>query len=737
MKVRVLSMALSLSALFWVMGSWAQDSPKAKSGDPMIAEVREETAIQERILARQFKEFQEQLLKLVQRLDRSPRAEDKERAAHLHKVLDQSQDSSISIRFERIATFLKKDNLVLADMKQAAQDTAMLADELQRLVDLMRADTRAMKAEKEKKILENIVKELEKIIRDQQQVQGQTDRGQTDPKELKDTQQQVTQKTAELGKALDKLNGNDKNGKPGEAKNEKSQPKDAGKDGGKKSGESKDAGKNADSKKGETKDNGAKPGDPKAGDPKNAKPAEAKGGDPKDSKAGDPKDAPPSEAKSGKSGADSKQADAKGSKSGKDSQGSPKDSKGGEAKKSDAKDEGKGDPKEKTADAKGGVKTKAEKDGEKKPAEAKSGKGSEDKQAGAKDKGDKSPDAKQANSKDGGKDSPKSEAKSGDKSDGKSSSKAQSSPGGPMPPMPPQEPSAKGGDPKDSPPPPAGNPKEAPIGKKQIQDANDNQKQGEKKIEDKDNSNASKDLGRAIDDLKLAKKKLEDRLAQLREEELERILAALLSRCEKMLAMQVEVLNGTESVQKAILTNASKKPERENTIDSHKLSDREKEIVNEATKAIEILEAEGTAVAFPEVFQQVREDMKHVQRRLDVTDTAIVTQAIERDIIASLSEMIAALKKADQDLKDKKNPPPGPPGQPPPQQDQKLLDQIAELKMIRSMQVRVNGRTETYGKQYKGEQAFEPAIRQEIRSLAERQERIFEITNRIAKGDNK
>src|SRR5205823_273569 len=113
----------------------------------------------------------------------------------------------------------------------------------------------------------------------------------------------------------------------------------------------------------------------------------------------------------------------------------------------------------------------------------------------------------------------------------------------------------------------------------------------------------------------------------------------------------------------------------------------------EATKAIDMLQSEGSAVAFPEVFQQVREDMKHVQKRLEGVDTGKVTQAIEEDIISTLKEMIEALKKAKQDLEAKKNPPKGNPGPPPPPQDQKLLDQIAELKMIRSMQLRVNDRT--------------------------------------------
>ena len=125
-------------------------------------------------------------------------------------------------------------------------------------------------------------------------------------------------------------------------------------------------------------------------------------------------------------------------------------------------------------------------------------------------------------------------------------------------------------------------------------------------------------------------------------------------------------------------------------------------------------------------------------RRLEVTDVKQVTQAIEKDIIDTLKEMIEALKKKRQDMDNQKSPPSS--GSSPPNQDQKLLDQIAELKMIRSMQVRVNARTRTYGRMYEtkeGEQTADPAIRRELANLSERQERIYEVTNRIAKGDNK
>jgi preprotein translocase subunit SecD len=128
--------------------------------------------------------------------------------------------------------------------------------------------------------------------------------------------------------------------------------------------------------------------------------------------------------------------------------------------------------------------------------------------------------------------------------------------------------------------------------------------------------------------------------------------------------------------------------------------------------------------------------MKHVQRRLKITDVGDVTVTIEQDIVDTLKEMIKALEKAKKDLDDKKNPPKPNDNPPPPPQDQKLIEKIAELKMIKSMQLRVNARTELYSRRINGEQANEPGIREELRELSGRQERIMEVANKMAKGEN-
>ena len=126
-------------------------------------------------------------------------------------------------------------------------------------------------------------------------------------------------------------------------------------------------------------------------------------------------------------------------------------------------------------------------------------------------------------------------------------------------------------------------------------------------------------------------------------------------------------------------------------------------------------------------FIEVRDDMLNVTRRLGRADVGSVTQLTEQDIIAILKEMIEALKKA-------QSPGGGRGGGSPNRGNQSLIDLLAELKIIRSMQIRVNSRTLTYAQQYPGEQANDPDIHKELENLAQRQQKIFEVTNNIARG---
>jgi hypothetical protein len=76
-----------------------------------------------------------------------------------------------------------------------------------------------------------------------------------------------------------------------------------------------------------------------------------------------------------------------------------------------------------------------------------------------------------------------------------------------------------------------------------------------------------------------------------------------------------------------------------------------------------------------------------------------------------------------------------PPGQQKPGNKQ-LIDLIAELKLIKSLQVQVNSRTKNYAEKYTGEQAGDAIIQAELRQLSDRQVKIEDMLDKLAKGSN-
>lgn len=257
--------------------------------------------------------------------------------------------------------------------------------------------------------------------------------------------------------------------------------------------------------------------------------------------------------------------------------------------------------------------------------------------------------------------------------------------------------------------------------RRRIEAAENRMREAQRKLGEAERKAAGKEQEEAIRELEEAKAELEEILRQFREEEIERTLTLLETRFRKMLALQREVYEGT--------VRLGKVPEPERThnheIESSRLGRKESEIVLEADKALALLREDGSAVAFPMAVEEVRQDMDDVARRLDRADVGPMTQVVEEEIIAALEEMLGALQRAKDDAESQRGPQRMQPGRP---QDQALVDLLAEIKMVRAMQMRVNRRTQRYSKLIEGEQAEKLEVVEALGKLAERQERIFEIT---------
>ena len=269
-------------------------------------------------------------------------------------------------------------------------------------------------------------------------------------------------------------------------------------------------------------------------------------------------------------------------------------------------------------------------------------------------------------------------------------------------------------------------------GREEIEQARDAMERAIQELKKKNRDGASKEQDEALKKLIEAKEKLEEILRQLREEEREMLLAALEARFLRMLAMQKLVYQDTVG-----LGNVTEWDENRHGAEATRLGGDENDIALEAAKALELLKQEGSSVAFPEAVEQLREDMLNVARRLNESKVGELTQAIEKDIIEALGEVLEALKKEMEKLKEQKKqqkPKEGQPSDPP------LVDQLAELKMLRSLQLRINRMTRRLSRMVNapdGELAEDADIVEQLQQLSRRQRRIQEATYNLATGRNK
>jgi hypothetical protein len=277
--------------------------------------------------------------------------------------------------------------------------------------------------------------------------------------------------------------------------------------------------------------------------------------------------------------------------------------------------------------------------------------------------------------------------------------------------------------------PPPDNPMQRAAQK--LRQAQQRMEEAKKKLEESKRDGAVEEQSKAVEELEQAKAELERILRQLREEELERMLVMLEARFRKMLDEQVEVYDETKKLDAA----SEKAPEHELEIASGRLARKETLIVREADRALLLLREDGTSTAFPEAIEQARDDMQSIAERLRETRVDLITQGLEEDVIAALEETLAALQQALKDLREQKGQPQ--PGQGQGQPGEKpLVDQLAELRMIRSLQVRVNKRTQQYGAMIEGEQAEEADLLEALDGLALRQQKIFQATRELNTKEN-
>lgn len=263
-----------------------------------------------------------------------------------------------------------------------------------------------------------------------------------------------------------------------------------------------------------------------------------------------------------------------------------------------------------------------------------------------------------------------------------------------------------------------------------LQNAQQRMWEAQEKLREAQREGALEKQEDAIRELEQAKAELERILRQMREEEIGRLLTMLDVRIRRMLTMQREVYEGTVRLDEI----PSDQRSREDAIEAARLGTRESEIVLEADRTLLLLRDDGTAVAIPEALRQARADMRTVANRLSRADVGTITQAIEEDIIQALEEMLAAVAEAKEEHEQRQQDQQPMPPSMMPMAEQPLVDLIAEIRIIRSLQLRINRRSDLYVQRLEeASQEMSDDLRAALAELAERQAKVEQITQELGK----
>ncbi|MEX2175211.1 MAG: hypothetical protein WD872_12685 [Pirellulaceae bacterium] len=260
-------------------------------------------------------------------------------------------------------------------------------------------------------------------------------------------------------------------------------------------------------------------------------------------------------------------------------------------------------------------------------------------------------------------------------------------------------------------------------GQQKVQQAQKSMQQASGDLRKQEPKDASRQQGKAIQDLEAALQEIEERLAQLREETQLEKLARLEGRFREMLARQQMATLDTAAFETK--RQAEGELKRSDRLALGKVSAEEGALAEAAQLALDIILDDGTSVVFPDVVEQVRDDLLSVKKLLDTSRTDAYTQTLQKEIEITLEELIEALQQAQQQKESTGSGGGGGGGMEP------LLPNSAELKLLRSAQLRINRRTLAIDAARPKDAELDETLRAEAQTITGRQAEIAEMTIQI------
>ncbi len=284
-------------------------------------------------------------------------------------------------------------------------------------------------------------------------------------------------------------------------------------------------------------------------------------------------------------------------------------------------------------------------------------------------------------------------------------------------------------------------------GRTEIKDASSSMGDASGQLGSGEAGGASQSQAQALDRLQEGRRKMEEALEKLQDALRDRLLAYLQEKFGGMLEEQRRISGATRSLHLKLRAqevvreeSSSLDPETGRGPDSREsdrrdrqlaesLAGREADLALTAEDVMDLLTEDGTTLVFPEIVGEIKNDLDLVAAMLSRFEVGEHAQQIQKRIEASIQEILAALEES------QKNPPPPNPNQGRGSQSgaAPLLPASAELKMVRSLQTRVNELTQVLDGQRAPEGELSPVQKLELDAVARRQTQVKTLLRKLAR----
>jgi hypothetical protein len=228
----------------------------------------------------------------------------------------------------------------------------------------------------------------------------------------------------------------------------------------------------------------------------------------------------------------------------------------------------------------------------------------------------------------------------------------------------------------------------------------------------------------ALASLKLAKERLSEVEQRLLDEVRASVKKRIMEGLAEMLEKQIIVRQSTERLGPRL-----KDGSRQVLASVVGLAAAEEQIMKVGEELIALAEETEFGIALPAALQSVLYQMDEVKAKLAAGDASSDVVEAEKQIEEDLKALQEAMKQLPSQGQPRKgSPPPGDPED----QERELNRIIAELKMIRMLQMRVNGETKrTDGQRGERPSAITNEMRRKIQALHDRQLDIHDVTEKL------